>query len=383
MKSVFSGKNKNELLRLRGYDFETKLEFASSQMNSSPRAGPDQKRVALLTLGAPSGGMNAAIYSVVSFCLTHGHTPFVVFNGFEGFGDNSIRQADWSDIGGIMGKGGSLIGTNRTVLEDLTPILTCIRENNLDVLVIIGGFEAYVGSLRLKAKLLESDISFSILYIPATISNNIPGTEYSIGTDTALNIIAEACDSVKQSAISSKKRVFVVEVQGGNCGYLATLGGLISGASQAYIPEFSLKLDQLRADATKLRTGFANASRQGRLIIRNENCSRVYDTKLIAHIFQDEGMGVFDSRWTILGHLQQGGLPSPADRISGFLFAYEGLKSLVHLAPGAYKVAILKDAKIVITDLDELSGDADFINRKGRKNDYWLWLKTLYPILSW
>ena len=134
-----------------------------------------------------------------------------------------------------------------------------------------------------------------MLYIPATISNNIPGTEYSIGTDTALNIIGEACDAVKQSAISSMKRVFVVEVQGGNCGYLATLGGLISGASQAYIPEFPLKLDQLRSDAMKLRTGFASASRQGRLIIRNENCSRVYDTRLIAHIFQDEGKGVFDA----------------------------------------------------------------------------------------
>lgn len=263
MKCVSSGKNNDELVRLRGYDFETKLEFACSQMNPNPSIKSDRKRIAVLTLGAPSGGMNAAIYSVVNFCLTNGHTPFAVFNGFEGFVDNNMREVDWSDIGGIVGKGGSLIGTNRTLLDDLAPILTCIHENRLDILAIIGGFEAYVGSLRLKAKLLASGIDFSLLYIPATISNNIPTTEYSIGTDTALNIIAEACDSVKQSAISSKKRVFVVEVQGGNCGYLATLGGLISGASQAYIPEFSLKLDQLRADAIKLRTGFASASRQG------------------------------------------------------------------------------------------------------------------------
>ena len=121
MKTVFSERNNDELVRLRGYDFETKLEFACSQMGSNPSAECDKKRVAVLTLGAPSGGMNAAIYSIVSFCLTNGHKPFLVFNAFEGFMEGNVKEANWSDVGGIVGNGGSLIGTNRTLPDDLTP----------------------------------------------------------------------------------------------------------------------------------------------------------------------------------------------------------------------------------------------------------------------
>lgn len=159
------------------------------------------------------------------------------------------------------------------------------------------------------------------------MSNNVPGTEYSIGSDTALNAIVQACDTIKLSAAASRKRVFVVEVQGGNCGYLAAMGGLATGATNCYIPEEGVNLDRLQNDVKHLIRRYSEEDElgipnEGRIIIRNEGVSqRTYSTEVLSSIFHEEGKGLFDSRTATLGHLQQGGVPSPLDRIRAMRMA--------------------------------------------------------------
>lgn len=160
-----------------------------------------------------------------------------------------------------------------------------------------------------------------MVHLPATVSNNVPGTDFSIGSDTALNAITEACDRIKLSANASRKRVFVVEVQGGNCGYLAAIGGLITGATTAYLPEVGVSLSGLQRDIKHLVRRYneddrRNLPNEGRIILRTEKTSpEIYSTDVISGILRAEGKGVFDSRTAVLGHLQQGGIPTPMDRI--------------------------------------------------------------------
>jgi 6-phosphofructokinase 1 len=171
-----------------------------------------------------------------------------------------------------------------------------------------------------------------LIVIPATISNNVPGTDWALGTDTALNVIMQSCDTIRQSAYSSRKRVFVVEVMGGDCGYLATMSGLASGATCAYIPEEGLNLDMLVRDCKHLIERYTDGENQGRIILRNECVSKTYTTEVVSNIFAEEGDGLFDSRSAILGHTQQGGVPSPFDRVRATRFAVKSIMWIEDLA---------------------------------------------------
>lgn len=331
--------------------------------------------------------MNAAIYMSVLYGLYKGYAPLLVSNGFEGLCTGDIYEATWTHIDGLLTKGGSAIGTNRMLPgHKVGAIGKTISSLSIDALVVIGGFEAFVGVKQLKEC---PHLKIPMVYIPATISNNIPCTEYTVGSDTALNTIVRACDTVKQSANSSWKRVFIVEVQGGNCGYLAILSGIAAGASQAYTPEEGLGIRQLQLDAERLKQGFEKGPRQGRVIVKNEHCSRIFDAKLISKILESEGDGIFDSRFVVLGHLQQGGLPSPIDRIEGVLFALKGMEHLEETLSaeqttddGFYAAVVLKEASLQVIDLEKMCMQADFSNRKGIDNP-WIQLKGLFPILSW
>src|SRR5262249_52396430 len=149
--------------------------------------------------------------------------------------------------------------------------------------------------------------------LPATIDNDLPGSELSIGADTALNSIVEAIDKIKQSAVASR-RCFVVEVMGRTCGYLAQMSGLASGAERVYLPEETVTLSDLQRDIDLLLRGFQQGKRLS-VMIRNECAHPRYTTNFISTLFAEEGEGSFDVRQAILGHLQQGGNPTPFDRI--------------------------------------------------------------------
>jgi len=155
--------------------------------------------------------------------------------------------------------------------------------------------------------------------MPATINNNVPGSELSIGADTALNNIVEAVDKIKQSAVASS-RCFIVELMGRYCGYLALMGGLATGAERVYLHELGVTLKDLQKDIEDFIFSFKSGTRVG-LIIRNEFANPVYTTSFMRDLFEEESQGYFDVRQAILGHLQQGGDPSPFDRTQATRFA--------------------------------------------------------------
>jgi len=279
--------------------------------------GEKRFKIGLINVGAPAGGMNTANRAVVHYCLNQGHEVLAIMNGFRGLKQDEVKTLYWTDVDWWVSKGGSELGTNRTLpAEDLGSVACQMQKYEFDALIIIGGFEAFQALLQLtRARATYPVFGIPMICLPATVSNNVPGTEFSIGSDTALNSIMSMCDCIKQSASSSRKRLFVVDVQGGYCGYLATISCLISGGLYSYIHEEGVRLEDLLRESRHLRDRFAEDKRQGRLIIRNEFCSKTYSADVMSKIFEEEAEGLFDCRWVTLGHIVQGGRPSPLDRI--------------------------------------------------------------------
>lgn len=281
----------------------------------------DRLNIAIVHIGAPAGGMNAATRAATLYSLSHGHRVFAIQNGFSGLvRHDSIKELNWIDVEGWQLKGGSEIGTNRNLPSiDLGSVAFYFQKYQFDGLIIIGGFEAF-HSLYILASAREKYPVFRIpmVCLPATISNNVPGTEYSLGSDTCLNQLSNYCDAIKQSASATRKRVFVVEVQGGHSGYVASAAGLITGALAVYTPESQINIKSMQEDIELLKDNFKKdhgENRAGKILIRNETASSVFTTSLIADIIMEAGKGKFESRTAIPGHVQQGNIPSSMDRV--------------------------------------------------------------------
>jgi 6-phosphofructokinase 1 len=182
-------------------------------------------------MGAPAGGMNAATRAAVRYCISRGHTPLAIFNGFKGLLDDAVTELSWLKVDGWMPRGGSELGTNRSTPDiDLGGVAAKFQQHRFDALFLIGGFEAFSSLLIMDdARSHYPSFRIPLVHLPATISNNVPMTEFSLGSDTSLNALVDACDAIKQSASASRNRVFVVETQGGKCGYIATMGALAVG----------------------------------------------------------------------------------------------------------------------------------------------------------
>lgn len=183
--------------------------------------------LAVMHIGAPACGMNAAVRSFVRNCIYRGDTVLGIHDGIEGLIAGNIRYMGWSDVTGWVSHGGAYLGTKRTLPgHRLSLIASRIKEFGIQGLLIIGGFEAYQAGLQFfENREDHPEFQIPIMVIPSTISNNVPGTEFSLGCDTALNEITEICDRIRQSAQGTKRRVFIIETMGGYCGYLATVAG--------------------------------------------------------------------------------------------------------------------------------------------------------------
>ncbi|CAJ0627878.1 13726_t:CDS:10 [Entrophospora sp. SA101] len=274
-------------------------------------------RIGIIHVGAPASGMNAATAAAVRYALNRGHIPVAIFNSFKGLLEDNLREFSWIDVDGWTPKGGSELGTNRSEPDtDIGMVAFQFQKHRIDALLLIGGFEAYSSLIKLNnARNIYPAFCIPMICLPATISNNVPGTDYSLGSDTSLNTIVDCCDTIKQSASASRRRVFVVELHGGYCGYLTVLAGLAT----------------LQSDVDHLNRRFSEDKKgagSGRLILRNECVSTTYTTNVIADIIQTEAHGLFDSRTSILGHIQQGATPSPLDRIRAIKLAVMCVKFL-------------------------------------------------------
>jgi 6-phosphofructokinase 1 len=218
--------------------------------------------------------------------------------------------------------------------------------------------------------------------LPASINNNLPGSELSIGADTALNNIVEAVDKIKDSAVA-QRRCFVVEVMGRKCGYLALMGGLATGAEQVYLNETGVTLKDLQTDVENLARGFKGGKRLG-LMIRNEDANLVYSTAFMCALFEEEGGGLFDVRQSILGHLQQGGNPSPFDRIQATRLATRCIDYLIQQAShGNSQSAFigLQGKEIKFHNLEDFPRMGDMKNQRP-KEQWWMGLRDIARLLS-
>jgi 6-phosphofructokinase 1 len=281
-----------------------------------PTPGQKRFRIGMLNAGAPAPGMNTASRAVTRLGLDKGHIMLGVRNGFEGLAAGEVEELNWMSVAGWASRGGSDLGTSRLIPagSDLYNIARNIEVHKIDALLIIGGWNAYEAAYKL---FLERPnfpaYNIPMVCLPASINNNLPGSELSIGADTALNSIVNAVDKIKQSAVATR-RCFVVEVMGHWCGYLALMAGLATGAERVYINEEGVTLNDLQEDVVLLSRGFEVGKRLG-LMIRNEYANDIYTTGFMCALFEEEGRDLFDVRPAILGHLQQGGDPSPFDRI--------------------------------------------------------------------
>lgn len=281
-------------------------------------------------IGAPACGMNAAVRSFVRNCIYRGDNVLGIHDGVEGLIAGNIKKMEWSDVTGWVGQGGAFLGTKRTLPENkFEKIAERFREHKIQGLLIIGGFEAYHACGQLAdARPTHKEFCIPLVVIPSTISNNVPGTEFSLGADTGLNEITEICDRIRQSAQGTKRRVFVIETMGGYCGYLATLAGLAGGADAAYIFEEKFSIKDLQQDVYHMASKMAEGVQRG-LILRNEKASNNYNTEFIYRLYSEEGKGLFSTRMNVLGHMQQGGSPTPFDRNMGTKMAAKCVEWMV------------------------------------------------------
>ncbi|KAI8140855.1 6-phosphofructokinase [Fennellomyces sp. T-0311] len=366
-------------------------------------------RIGIIHVGAPSGGMNAATRTAVRYSLNRGHHPLFVYNGFSGLVRGNIEDATWIRVDGWTSHGGSELGTNRHVPGvdvDMGMVAYQIQKNRIQALIVIGGFEAFTSLIELeKARKFYPSLCIPICHLPATISNNVPGTDYSLGSDTSLNAIVSSCDAIGQSAQSSRRRVFVVEVQGGKSGYLAVEAGIGTGANTIYIPEEGISLARLQSDVKHLMALYLDDDpdkSEGRIILRTEDVSTTYTTDVISNILKDEGHQLFDSRTAVLGHIQQGDTPSPLDRIRATRLAIRGIDFIEAHSSSALDQAHCSDqpAPVELTDCEtsvaivgiagtgikyspvkELIPETDMKNRKPRAA-WWFEHRPLVDLLS-
>ncbi len=278
-----------------------------------------KKNIAILCSGGDVSGMNAALKRFVEYSFAKGLIPYFVENGYEGLIDNEICKADYSSVSGIISRGGTKIHTSRSsrFKEQAyrQQAIQNLKSLNIGYLVVLGGD----GSFKGMQKLCDESDGISVTGIPSTIDNDIAGTEYCLGVDTALNTIKSAVDSIRDTA-SSFSRAFVIEVMGRNCGYLALVSALTSGAEMCLIPEISYDLEAYK----KI---FQKQSKEGRKYFIAFTSEALHNTKEIQQWFQNE-MGI-ESRYMVLGHMQRGGNPTVYDRLMAFHFVTHAIDGML------------------------------------------------------
>lgn len=326
----------DEAMEYRGKAYKDSFRILRTLIRANPRPPQPNKRrmrVAVMTGGAPAPGMNAATRAVVRMLEDNGHIPLGVKWGFRGLIDDDIQEMNWMTVNGWAPTGGSELGSSRKTPEgaELYAAAQALEKHRVDAIVMIGGWAGYHAVHRLYEERHNFPaFDIPLICIPASINNNLPGSELSIGADTALNSIVEVVDKIKQSAVALN-RCFIVEVMGRYCGYLALMSAIATGAERVYLHEEGITLKDLERDIELLKQGFQQGKRLG-LMIRNETANSFYTTSFIAALFEEEGGALFEVRQSILGHLQQGGNPSPFDRILAARLAWEAVQRIEETA---------------------------------------------------
>ncbi len=378
----------DKAIDLRGGSFRQALTTFRTMRQASPKPpekGKKQMKLAILNTSGPAPGMNMATRTAVRLGLDAGHNMIGVRNGFQGLIENDLVEMNWYSVEDWTSLGGTALGTNRKppTEREYYPIASTLDKHQIDGMLIIGGLSGYQSAYDLmnnRDKYRAFDIP--IICIPASINNNLPGSDFSIGADTAINNIVEAVDKIKESAVASN-RTFVVEVMGRYCGYLALMSGLATGAERVYMHEEGITLKGMMDDVNKLKEGF-KAGKHLALIIRNEYANPIYTTEFISSLFEEDGGSIFDVRKSILGHIQQGGNPSPFDRNIATRLTTRAINELILLAENNKKdcgFLGMTSGQIKITDLFEFPRMIDAKYQRP-KEQWWLKLQEIAEVFE-
>ena len=299
--------------------------------------------IAVLTSGGDAPGMNAAIRAVVRTALYHGKRVFGVYRGYEGMIENDIIELSSSSVKHILALGGTFLKSARSeefrTLEGRAKAAKNLRDRNIDALIVIGGDGSFTGALK-----LAEEHGIKVIGVPGTIDNDLFGTDYTIGYDTATNTVIESVDKIRDTA-SSHNRLFLVEVMGRDTGYIAASTGLATGALSIILPEKKNTYSELFAD---LRSAQANKKTSNIIMVAEGN--HLGDIFEIASAVRKEFPSI-DVKVTTLGHTQRGGSPSTNDRVLASVLGHYAIKGLIE---GQEKVMSgMINQKVVFTPLGD------------------------------
>jgi 6-phosphofructokinase 1 len=295
------------------------------------------KRIGVLTRDC--AGINAAVRAVVRTAAFHDIEVLGIIKGYDGLIDGELIELNRRSVSGILSRGGTILKTARATrfLEEdgQNKALRTIAENAIDGLIVIGGNGSLTG-----AHILAAENNIPVIGVPATIDNDINGVEMSIGADTAVNVAVEALDKIRDTA-TSLERVFVVEVMGRDCGYIALQVALAGGCEEVLIPEIETVME-------KICTDIAEGSRQGKkswIVIVAEGSAKGSD--VADTIVKETGL---ETRLSVLGYIQRGGVPTAFDRL---LAARLGSHAVEVLKEGQTDICVsLKDNRFITIPLE-------------------------------
>lgn len=301
------------------------------------------KRIGVLTSGGDSPGMNAAIRSVVRTSAFHGLECTAVYRGYQGLIDGDFKDFNARSVNNIIHKGGTILKSARCEdfrnPEGRKKAYDNIQKAGIDALVVIGGNGSLTGAQK-----LNEEFGFPVMGIPGTIDNDILGTDYTIGFDTAINTVVEAIDKIRDTA-SSHNRLFFVEVMGRDVGLVALNSGVGAGAEEILIPEQNLGLDRM-LESLKHSKETGKSSSIVVVAEGDKTGKNVFELKE----YVEKHLPIYDVRVSVLGHMQRGGSPTCFDRV---LASKMGVKAVESLMEGKTNYMIgVENNQMVLTPID-------------------------------
>ena len=301
------------------------------------------RRIGVLTSGGDGPGLNPCIRAITRTAIGKGLKVMGIERGYTGLLGGEFEPFDARSVGGILGKGGTILGTTRlpefVELKYQRQAIRMLNQHAVDGLVVIGGNGSLQGALALHR------MGFPTMGVPGTIDNDVGGTDIAVGVDTALNTVLDAIDKIKDTA-SSHQRAFLIEVMGRDCGYLALMSGMAGGAEMILIPEIPTPVEEVAACLTE---AYMRGKAHGIVIVAEGYKPGTQAVLNYLKEHQDE-LG-FSMRVTVLGHVQRGGRPSAYDRILATRLGAAAVEGL--LAGKGGHVAGMIGSKIAYTPLEQ------------------------------
>ncbi|ADU31467.1 6-phosphofructokinase [Evansella cellulosilytica] len=297
------------------------------------------KRIGVLTSGGDSPGMNAAIRAVVRKAIFHNLEVYGIYYGYAGLISGDIKKLEIGSVGDIIHRGGTMLYTARCeefkTLEGQKKGIEQLKKFGIEALVVIGGDGSFQGAKKL------TEHGFPTIGVPGTIDNDIPGTDFTIGFDTALNTVIDAVDKIRDTA-TSHERTYVIEVMGRDAGDIALWAGLADGAESILIPEDDFSMDDI---IDRLEKGHKRGKKHSIIVVAEGCGSGVEIGKTI------EERTKLDTRVTVLGHIQRGGSPTASDRVLASRLGAYAVELLLDGEAG--KMVGIEKNQLVSHDIDE------------------------------